>query len=58
MSAPIGDGHGTRAGCRLGVYLAALSTLLVLVVVAVGLVGLAAATRREPQPIISTRSTP
>ena len=61
MTTPIGDGKGSLGGCRLFLFLALLSTLLVLVVVAVGVVGLRAAIRSEhPKPAssTSTRSTP
>lgn len=62
MSSPIGDGNGTRAGCRTFALLALGSALLVLTLIAcaIGAISLAAREGRHPQPTssTSTRSTP
>jgi Na+-transporting methylmalonyl-CoA/oxaloacetate decarboxylase gamma subunit len=62
VSSPIGDGLGTRKGCRTLVYLAVGSVLLVLTLLAAAItaISLAAHAGRHPQPTpsTSTRSTP
>jgi hypothetical protein len=62
VSSPIGDGNGTRSGCRIALLLALGSTLLVLTLIACAAVAISLAARngRHPQPTssTSTRSTP
>lgn len=57
MSAPIGDGNGTRKGCRTGCLIAVISTLVVGAVLAVLAIGVSAI-QNQPTSSTSTRSTP
>lgn len=57
MSTPIGDGYGTRGGCRLGCAIALVGFFVLLALVAVLGVGVAAI-NHQPTPSTSTRSTP
>lgn len=59
MSSPIGDGLGTRKGCRTGCLIAVISTLVVGAILAALAIGVSAI-QHQPSPTssTSTRSTP
>lgn len=57
MTGPIGDGNGTRAGCRIGLLIAVISTLVVGAILGALAIGVSAI-QHQPQSTSSTRSTP
>lgn len=59
MTGPIGDGYGTREGCRTGCLIAVISALVVGVLFAAVAVGVSAVMNNpSPTSSTSTRSTP
>lgn len=45
MSSPIGDGNGTRSGCRITFLLAAAGILLILLAIAIAAIQISDAVR-------------